>query len=175
MGLAVGLVISAQPVRRLEAQEVSKAAATALVIDGAIFLGSTIRDVVTAPSSAGKTNREALSLWAAVNPVNRSLGIGISVPLGSAPLPRAERRDPTIALAYSLVGALVPAAAATAARDVEGDMRVLVALPIGAAAIVGPSAGHWYAGQGGRARQGVLIRTITFAVGIGLAGVVLLH
>jgi hypothetical protein len=137
---------------------------------GAVAIVSAAVDIAGAPGSARLTNAEhGLTLAPTFDPVDRSVGVALSVPFGAGRGRRVQaRRSPGVALGRSLFATLIPAAVGTAGIAVSGGNDNVAGSIAGAslivgAVVVGPAAGHWYAGQPRRAARGIRLRALTLA------------
>ncbi len=141
-------------------------------------------DVGAAPGSARKYNRTALGAAPWIDPVDRRVGIVVSVGgRGQSNLSQPIRVDypsqqpsglksESTALLWSLGATLVPTAlglglaSAGGWNDNQGTLGVGLVVA-SAGVLMGPSAGHWYAEQYGRGALSMFLR-------IGIAGLGLL-
>lgn len=130
--------------------------------DGAILIstfgvaGLAVFDIATAPASARRYNRGPVAILPYVNPRGRSYGVSVSwsyrrappvlrrplrvVPAAAGDSGRAHK-SPGTAFALSFFSTALPVAAGAGAGGGGGAGVFL------AGAIVGPSVGHFYAGQ----------------------------
>jgi hypothetical protein len=152
---------------------------------GAGFLASTVAvtglavfDIATAPASVRRYNERRVSIAPYVNPRDRSYGLSVSwfyrkstperlqpvrpLPGGSGDSVHS-RKSPSTGFALSLVSTVAPMAVGVAAGNGAGPINPILTL---AGLVVGPSVGHFYAGQVGRGLSTAVLRGIGTAVGI---------
>jgi hypothetical protein len=152
---------------------------------GAGFLASTVAvtglavfDIATAPASVHRYNEQRVSIAPYVYPRDRSYGLSVSwfyrksTPVRlqpMRPLPGGSgdsvpsRKSPSKGFALSLLSTIAPMAVAVATGNGTGPIPPILIL---AGLEVGPSVGHFYAGQVGRGLTTVALRGIGTAVGI---------
>ncbi len=164
-------VLLSMPHRPAVAQGAEAGLALAVGV-GAVAVVSAAVDIAGAAASARRTNAEhGLTLAPTLDPVGRSVGVAVSVPFGGARGPRVQvRRSPGRALGQSLAATLIPAAVGAAGMAVSGGNdhvagTVVSASLVVGALVVGPAAGHWYAGQPRRAARGIRLRALTLVGG----------
>lgn len=144
------------------------------LVSAAVVTGLAVLDIVTAPASARRYNQRHVGVAPYVDTRHRSYGFSFSWSLGrstpthqhvvsSSPAGAVDsahaRKSPGGALALSLGSTAVPMAAGVAAGG-GGGWVFLGGL------VVGPSVGHFYAGQVGRGLGTVALRGAGTAVGL---------
>ncbi len=149
------------------------------VVYGSIggILASGLIDIVTAPASARRYNRQ-LAVAPLIQPRTGRYGLGVSIPFGGGTPARPARvrrrsrpyavqdaapRSPGRAALASVGATLLP----TVFGGIVGltiDTGVGIGL-LSLGWILGPSAGHWYAEQAGRGWLTVGIRTGLYVLG----------
>lgn len=134
------------------------------IVSAAVVGGSAIYDIATASKSARRYNQTHLSLAPLVNPRNGSYGVMASWSFGrSRPVP--AQKSPSTAFQLSFFSTVVPMGAGTIALASSSDNEAGAFAFLGGL-IVGPSVGHFYAGQGGRGIGTLLLRGAGTALGI---------
>src|SRR6266550_4057581 len=147
MTRVTGLVIFALLIlstRDMQAQDCS----------GGTFLVSAtalaIYDIATAPASARRYNERHLAIVPQVDPWHGRYGFSASLSFGLSPRtpppvphssPAGARKSPGTAVALSLASTVAPMGAGLAAGNATGAWLFLGGL------VIGPSVGHFYAGQ----------------------------
>lgn len=127
--------------------------------------GLGVFDIVTAPASARRYNERHLSVAPIVDIRRHSYGLSFAWSTGRttrAPRdrpPARARKSPGGALVLSLASTGVPMAVGAAAGGGGGWVFL-------AGVVVGPSVGHFYAGQVGRGVGTAALRVLGTAVGI---------
>jgi len=139
---------------------------------GVTFLASTgvvtglaIFDIATAPASVRRYNERQLSIAPLVNLRDGSYGLSVSLPLGRRLQPPSVQsprhyRSPTTGLLLSLGSTTVPMGLGVVTSSTGGAWVFLSGI------VVGPSVGHFYAGQVGRGLATTGFRAAAAAVGI---------
>jgi hypothetical protein len=140
---------------------------TEFLVSAAAVTGLAVFDIATAPSSARRYNRRHMVFVPHVDPRHRSYGLSVSLSFGRSPPGGAgfvapTWKSPGTALALSL-------------GSTAGPMLAGVGLSNGylflGGLVIGPSVGHFYAGQLGRGFATVGLRGIGTVVGLySLAG-----
>ena len=157
------LLLSASPAR---AQDCSGGL---FFVSTAVVAGSAIYDIATASKSARRYNATHLSVAPLVNPRNGSYGLMASLPLGRsrrAPQPQAPaHKSPSTAFQLSLFSTVIPMGAG-AAGLASSDTDAAGAFVFLGGLVIGPSVGHFYAGQGGRGIGTTLLRAGVTVLGI---------
>lgn len=184
----IGVLVAAMGVCQAEplsAQEDDTFAAVVVVASAAGILTVGAYDILTAKSSARTYNERALSLAPWIELDEKRYGLSLSFAVGGPsvaerPWPggpglRArysmqEAKSPRAATLWSLGATLIPAGigVATASAGRWNDNRTTLAIGligIGAGAIFGPSAGHWYAERHGRAWVTTSVRAAMLVLG----------
>ena len=137
-------------------------------------VGLAITDIATAPASARRYNERRVRIAPMVNPQNGSYGLRVSWSPGrSRPVPAGALRmrmweqqtvpapkSPATAAAASFLATAIPMALAFPLGDEAGGWMFLSGL------VIGPSVGHFYAGQGGRGFGTAALRGLGTVVGI---------
>lgn len=131
----------------------------------AVVTGLAIYDIATAPAAVRRYNERQVSIAPLVNLRDRSYGIAVSFPLGRRPAPaplQAPRRykSPTTGLLLSLGSTTVPMGVGVLEGSRGGAWVFLSGI------VVGPSVGHFYAGQVARGLGMAGFRAAGAAVGI---------
>ena len=142
---------------------------TTFLVSSVAVGGLAIFDIATAPASARRYNREHLAIVPVVDPVRRSYGLSVSVPVGpsrrtAAPVVRTQsppaRKSPTGAFFLSFGSTAVPMLGGVAIGNTGGGYVFLGGL------VVGPSVGQLYAGRTGRGLATAVLRGVGTVVGI---------
>ena len=163
MGVTSALLLAASPG---SAQDCSGGL---FLVSAAVVGGSAIYDIATASKSARRYNQTHLSVAPLVNPTRGSYGVTASWSFGRSrralPVPRAAvvptRKSPTTAFELSLMSTVLPAGVGALTLDSEaGGVAFLGGL------VIGPSVGHFYAGQVGRGVGTILLRGAGTALGL---------
>jgi hypothetical protein len=123
----------------------------ALLVGGPVIAGSTLYDIGKAPASAKRYNERSVSLTPIVDMQRREYGMSIAWSFGAKQRALPERRfsgrrSPAAAFAISTLATAVPIA--LGARTAHKSDLALGLMSAGI--VLGPSAGHVYAGQHGR-------------------------
>ena len=154
------LLLFASPVR---AQDCSGGV---FFVSPAVVGGSAIYDIATASKSARRYNEKHLSVAPLVNPRDGSYGVMASWSFGrSRRAPPPPSKSPSTAFQWSFFSTVVPMGAgglALASSDNEAGAVVFLG-----GLVVGPSIGHFYAGQAGRGIGTLLLRGAGTVIGIG--------
>ena len=130
----------------------------------AVVGGSAIYDIATASKSARRYNEKHLSLAPLVNPRSGSYGLMASWSFGrSRPAPPPAQKSPSAAFQLSLFSTVVPVGAGLALASADNEAGGLAFL---GGLVVGPSVGHFYAGQAGRGFGTMLLRGAGTALGL---------
>jgi hypothetical protein len=151
-------------------------AATVAVTGLAVF------DIATAPASVRRYNERRVSIAPYVNPRDRSYGLSVSwfyrksTPVRLqpvSPLPGGSgdsvhsQKSPSTGFALSLLSTVAPMVVGVAAEQSTGNIFNGAGPPlILAGLVVGPSVGHFYAGQVVRGFSTAALRGIGTAFGI---------
>jgi hypothetical protein len=127
-----------------------------LIVPVIAVTGLAVFDIATAPASVRRYNRGPVAVAPYVNRRDRSYGVSVSLSYGRSrpvllgPVPRLRtwpadsvrrQKSPGVALGLSLGSTVVPMVAGVGLNNGGGAALFL------AGAIVGPSVGHFYAGQ----------------------------
>jgi hypothetical protein len=164
--LTVGLTEPAA----LDGQDEDVAATVGVLAAGAAVLGVGVFDIATAGGSARRYNERNLALRPLFDPQARRYGLALSFSVGNSirsseprtvepwpagGLPQVPRSSKT-ATFWSLGATLIPSGIGLAMATAGGWNDNHTTLGIGIAGMAsgwlfGPSAGHWYAEQHGRA------------------------
>jgi hypothetical protein len=107
--------------------------------------GLAVFDIATAPESARRYNAQHFTITPQLDPVRRSYGLSVSWNFGRRLHPPPPQKSPGRAFAYSLVSTTAPMALGFAIENEAGAVAVLSGV------VLGPSVGHFYAGQEERA------------------------
>ena len=154
------LLLSASPVR---AQDCSGGL---FFVSTAVVAGSAIYDIATASKSARRYNEKHLSIAPLVSPRSGSYGLMASWSFGrSRQAPAPPRKSPSTAFQLSLFSTVIPMGAG-AAGLASSDTDAAGAFIFLGGLVIGPSVGHFYAGQGGRGIGTVLLRGGVTVLGI---------
>ena len=129
------------------------------VIGGMTVLvtGLALFDIATAPNSARRYNERHIAVAPRLDPWHRTVGVSVSFTFGTfgrrPPSPPVRSpKSPGTAFALSLGATAAPMAAGFALKNDAGAIAVLSGV------VLGPSAGHFYAGQPGRALGTMALR-----------------
>jgi len=119
------------------------------LVSSVAVTGLAIFDIATAPASARRYNARQVAIAPVVNLRDGSYGLSVSLPLGRQrriPLPQApaRRKSPSTALLLSLGSTTVPMGSGVLMSTSAGAWVFLSGI------VVGPSVGHFYAGQTAR-------------------------
>ena len=160
--IVVGLSICAGVAARSSAQDCS---GTTLLISTAAVTGLAIFDIVTAPASVRHYNERQVAIAPIANLRDGSYGISVSLPLGRRRQPppmQAPRpyRSPTTGFLLSFGSTTVPMGLGVLGGSTGGAWVFLGGI------VVGPSVGHFYAGQVVRGLGTTGLRAAGAAVGI---------
>lgn len=165
---AASVLLSAAPTP-LQAQDCSGGV---FIVSAAVVGGSAIYDIATASKSARRYNQKHLSVAPLVNPSQGSYGVMASWSFGRSPrappphraVPRAARKSSSTAFELSFLSTAMPmAAGGLAAASSESGAGAVVFL---SGLVIGPSVGHFYAGQVGRGIGTILLRGAGTALGL---------
>jgi hypothetical protein len=138
---------------------------------GITFLASTVAvtglavfDIATAPASVRRYNERQVSIAPLVNLRDGSYGLSVSFPLGrrrmQQPQVTATRKSPSTGLLLSLGSTTIPMGTGVLMQSTGGAWVFLSGI------VVGPSVGHFYAGQVVRGLGTTGLRAASAAVGI---------
>lgn len=130
-----------------------------------VVVGSAIIDIAGAPASARRYNQKHLSIRPLLDPRHGSYGFSASLSFGRSSHLALQsavpaQKSPSTAFWLSFTTTTVPVAAGLAAQDAAGGVLFLSGL------VIGPSVGHFYAGQVGRALGPLAIRAGGSALGL---------
>ena len=122
------------------------------VIGGMTVLvtGLALFDIATAPNSAHRYNERHFAVAPRLDPWQRTVGVSVSFTFGT--FGRRPPKSPGTAFALSLGATAAPMAAGFALKNDAGAIAVLSGV------VLGPRAGHFYAGQPGRALGTMALR-----------------
>jgi hypothetical protein len=159
MMAAASALLFAAPVR---AQDCSGGV---FFVSAAVVGASAIYDIATASKSARHYNQTHLSVTPLVNPRRGSYGVMASWSFGRSRRAPAAAKSPSTAFQLSFFSTVVPmGAGALALASSDNEAGALVFL---GGLVVGPSVGHFYAGQVGRGIGTTLLRGAGTAIGVG--------
>lgn len=132
---------------------------------GAVVVGSAIYDVASAPASARRYNQKHLSIRPFLDPRRGSYGFSARLSIGrSSHLARQSAeptpKSPSTAFWLGFTTTTAPMLAGAAVQDQAGAVLILSGL------VIGPSTGHLYAGQVGRALGPLAIRAGATVLGL---------
>jgi hypothetical protein len=162
--MVVGLSLCTGVAARSPAQDCSGAT---FFVSSAAVVGLAVFDIATAPAAVRRYNERHLTVSPAMNLRDRSYGLSVSWSFGRTPVPRPaqsvvanRRKSPATGLLLSLGATTVPMASGIAIGPDAGAWIFLGGV------VVGPSMGHFYAGQVGRGLGTTALRAAGAAVGI---------
>ena len=150
-------------VRNMAAQDCSGISFLASAI---VVTGSAVYDLATAPASARRYNRQHFAIAPILDPRRGSFGFraswsfGRASRVGAGTVTASALKSPATAAVLSLVSTGGPILTGFALGDDTGAKLFLGGL------IIGPSVGHLYAEQFGRALGTMALRGIATAVGL---------
>jgi hypothetical protein len=136
------------------------------IVSAAVVTGSAIYDLATAPASARRYNRQHFAIAPFVDPRSGSFGLQASLSFGRRTRARAPtfvapvRKSPGTAVLLSLASTGAPIIIGFLVGDDTGAKLFLGGL------VIGPSVGHLYAEQFGRAVGTMALRGVATAVGL---------
>jgi len=134
------------------------------IASAAVVGGSAIYDIATASKSARRYNEKHLSVAPLVNPRSGSYGLMASWSFGRSRRPQvAAQKSPSTAFQLSFFSTVVPVGAGLALAGADNEAGGLAFL---GGLVVGPSIGHFYAGQVGRGMGTTLLRGAGTALGL---------
>ena len=137
---------------------------TTFLASAVVVSGLALYDIGTAPASARKYNRDHLVVVPHLDPVRGAYGFRATLPLGrsrrSVHSVSPSRRSPGTAFALSLGLTAIPVGAGLAIGNDTGGWMFLSGV------VIGPSMGHFYAGQPGRALGTTALRAAGTLIGI---------
>jgi hypothetical protein len=158
LGLTTCLLLGAGSAR---AQDCSGAS---FLVAAVVVTGSGLYDIVTAPASARRYNRQHLAIAPLLDPRRGSYGLSVSWSFGRASRARVPaapaRKSPTTAAVLSIVSTGAPVITGLALGNDTGARLFLGGL------VVGPSVGHLYAEQLGRGVGTIALRGVATAWGL---------
>jgi hypothetical protein len=154
------LFVAGIPVRSA-AQDCS---GTTFLVSTAAVTGLAIFDIATAPASVRRYNERQVSIAPLVNLRDGSYGLSVSLPLGRRRMPPPQvspsRKSPSTGLLLSLGSTAIPMGTGVLMQSNGGAWVFLSGI------VVGPSVGHFYAGQVVRGLGTAGLRAASAAVGI---------
>jgi len=159
LALATCLLLGAGSAR---AQDCSGAS---FLVAAVVVTGSAVYDMATAPASARRYNRQHLAITPLLDPRRGSYGLSLSWSFGRAsrvrvPAAAPARKSPGTAAVLSIVSTGAPVITGLALGNDTGAKLFLGGL------VVGPSVGHLYAEQFGRAIGTIALRGVATAWGL---------
>lgn len=160
--VVIGVLGCASLAPRGAAQDCS---GTTFLISTAAVTGLAIFDIATAPAAVRHYNERQVAIAPIMNLRDGSFGLSVSLPLGrrrQPPLLQAPRpyKSPTTGLLLSLGSTTVPMGLGIVGGSTGGAWLFLGGI------VVGPSVGHFYAGQVTRGLATTGLRAAGAAVGI---------
>src|SRR5262252_8224685 len=137
---------------------------TTFLASAAVVTGLAIWDSATVPAAVRNYNARQVAIAPTINPRNGSYGMAVSLPLGRRRQPPFQttvpRKSPTTGLLLSLGSTTIPMGTGVAMNSAGGAWVFLSGI------VVGPSVGHFYAGQPVRGLGTAGLRAAGAAVGI---------
>ena len=136
------------------------------LISGLAVTGLAIYDIASVPQSVQRYNERQVAFAPLVNLRDRSYGVSVSLPLGRRRQPALVRQSPpshksaTTGVLLSLGSTAIPAGWGVLENNTTGAWVFLSGV------VVGPSVGHFYAGQVLRGLGTAGLRATGAAVGI---------
>lgn len=160
--VVVGVLACASVAPRAAAQDCS---GVTFLVSTAAVTGLAIFDIATAPAAARHYNERQVAIAPILNMRDGAFGLSISLPLGRRrPPPPLQTprpyKSPTTGLLLSLGSTTVPMGLGLVGRGTAGAWVFLGGI------VVGPSVGHFYAGQVTRGLAMTGLRAAGTAVGI---------
>jgi len=136
------------------------------LVGAVVVAGSAVYDIATAPASARRYNQRHLAVVPVLDPRRGSYGLSVSFSFGRSSRASARavaapaRKSPTTAFVLSFASTAGPMFAGAATGSNAGGEVFLGGL------IIGPSVGHFYAGQAGRGLATIALRGAGTALGL---------
>ena len=154
--VVVGLSICVGVAARSSAQDCSGGT---FFVSSAAVVGLAVFDIATVPASVRRYNERQVTVTPTMSLRDRSYGLSVSWSFGRRTLPRpvqsvgaSRRKSAATGVLLSLGSTTAPMAMGYAMRSTGGAWVFLGGL------VVGPSVGHYYAGQVGRGLGTTVLR-----------------